>query len=99
MKPFKGSVDDLLKKCSLISKKEIDAIDFEAEKNASISFIMKEMDCSFDEAVEYYRQIALIETKKAINFLLETGDVEVVGHNENGEALYAITKKGKKKVK
>jgi len=99
MKPFKGSIDDLLKRCSKISKKEIDAIDFEAEKNASISLIMREVDCSFDEAVEYYKQIALIETKKTINFLLEMGDVEVVGHNEDGEPLYAITKKGKKKIK
>ena len=99
MKPFKGSIDDLLKRCSKISKKEIDAIDFEAEKNASISLIMREMDCSFDEAVDYYKQIALIETKKAINFLLEMGDVEVVGHSEDGEPLYAITKKGKKKIK
>ena len=92
MKPFKGSIDDLLKRCSKISKKEIDAIDFEAEKNASISLIMREMDCSFDEAVDYYKQIALIETKKAINFLLEMGDVEVTGYNENGEPLYSITK-------
>lgn len=99
MKPFKGSIDDLLKRCSKISKKEIDAIDFEAEKNASISLIMREVDCSFDEAVEYYKQIALIETKKAINFLLEMGDVEVVGHNEDGEPLYIITKKGRKKIK
>lgn len=99
MKPFKGSIDDLLKRCSKISKKEIDAIDFEAEKNASISLIMREVDCSFDEAVEYYKQIALIETKKAINFLLEMGDVEVVGYGEDGEPLYAITKKGRKKVK
>jgi hypothetical protein len=99
MKPFKGSIDDLLKRCSKISKKEIDAIDFEAEKNASISLIMREMDCSFDEAVDYYKQIALIETKKAINFLLEMGDVEVTGYNENGEPLYSITKKGRKKVK
>lgn len=99
MKPFKGSIDDLLKRCSKISKKEIDAIDFEAEKNASISLIMREVDCSFDEAVEYYKQIALIETKKAINFLLEMGDVEVAGHNEYGEPLYVITKKGRKKIK
>lgn len=99
MKPFKGSIDDLLKRCSKISKKEIDAIDFEAEKNASISLIMREVDCSFDEAVEYYKQIALIETKKAINFLLEMGDVEVAGHNEDGEPLYIITKKGRKKLK
>ena len=99
MKPFKGSIDDLLKRCSKISKKEIDAIDFEAEKNASISFIMKEMDCSFEEAVDVYKEIAMLETQKALDKMLETGEVKIVGYNENGEALYEITKKGKKKLK
>jgi len=99
MKAFSGSINQLLRRCSEMSKEDIDKIDAEAEKNASISLIMREMDCSFDEAVEYYKQIALIETKKAINFLLEMGDVEVAGHNEDGEPLYIITKKGRKKLK
>jgi hypothetical protein len=37
-----------------MSKEEIDKIDAEAEKNTSISFIMKEVDCSFEEAIEIY---------------------------------------------
>lgn len=82
-----------------MSKKEIDKIDAEAEKNASISFIMKEVDCSFEEAIVVYNEIAMIETQKALNQMLETGEVKIVGYNENGEALYEITKKGRKKLK
>ena len=82
-----------------MSKKEIDKIDAESEKNASISFIMKEMDCSFEEAVAVYKEIAMIETQKALDKMLETGEVKIVGYNEDGEALYEITKKGRKKVK
>lgn len=99
MKAFSGSIDQLLRRCSEMSKGDIDKIDAEAEKNASISFIMKEMDCSFDEAVSIYKEIAIIETQKALDKMLETGEVKIVGYNENGEALYEITKKGKKKLK
>ena len=31
--------------------------------------------------------------------MLKNGEVKIVGYNENGEALYEITKKGKKKLK
>jgi hypothetical protein len=99
MKPFSGSIDQLLSRCSEMSKEDIDKIDAEAEKNASISFIMKEMDCSFEEAIAVYKEIAIIETQKALDKMLETGEVKIVGYNEDGEALYEITKKGKKKLK
>jgi len=99
MKPFSGSINQLLQRCSEMSKEEIDKIDAEAEKNASISFIMREMDCSFDEAVEIYKEIAIIETQKVLDQMLESGEVQIVGFNEDGEALYEITKKGRKKLK
>lgn len=99
MKAFSGSIDQLLQRCSEMSKKEIDKIDAEAEKNASISFIMKEMDCSFEEAIVVYNEIAMIETQKALDQMLETGEVKIVGYNKNGDALYEITKKGKNKIK
>ena len=99
MKPFSGSINQLLQRCSEMSKEEIDKIDAEAEKNASISLIMGEMDCSFDEAVEIYKEIAIIETQKVLDQMLESGEVQIVGFNEDGEALYEITKKGRKKLK
>jgi hypothetical protein len=99
MKPFSGSINQLLQRCWEMSKEEIDKIDAEAEKNTSISFIMKEMDCSFEEAVQIYKEIAVIETQKALDKMLESGEVKIVGYNEDGEALYEITKKGRKKLK
>ncbi len=82
-----------------MSKEEIDKIHAEVEKNASISLIMRELDCSFEEAIEIYKEIAIIETQKALDKMLESGEVQIVGYNEDGEALYEITKKGKKKLK
>jgi len=99
MKPFSGSINQLLQRCSEMSKEEIDKIDAEAEKSKSISFIMKEVDCSFEEAIEIYKEIAVIETQKALDKMLESGEVQIVGYNEDGEALYEITKKGRKKLK
>jgi len=56
MKPFSGSIDQLLQRYSEMPKEEIDKIDAEVEKNASISLIMRELDCSFEEAIVYYRK-------------------------------------------
>ena len=57
------------------------------------------MDCSFEEAFIYYNEIAVLEVQKALDEMLKNGEVKIVGYNENGEALYEITKKGKKKLK
>jgi hypothetical protein len=99
MKPFSGSIDQLLQRYSEMSKEEIDKIDAEVEKNASISLIMRELDCSFEEAIVYYKKIAMIEAQKALDEMLKSGEVKIVGYNEDGQALYDITKKGKKKIK
>lgn len=99
MKSFSGSIDQLLRTYSEMSKEEIDKIDAEAEKNASISLIMREMDCSFEDAIIYYKEIAMIETQKALDQMLENGEVKIVGYNDEGQPLYEITKKGKKKIK
>jgi len=80
-------------------KEEIDKIDAEVEKNASISLIMRELDYSFEEAVVYYKKIAMIEAQKALDVMVKNKEVKIVGYNEDGEALYEITKKGKKKIK
>ena len=57
------------------------------------------MDCSFEEAVAVYKEIAMIETQKALDKMLKAGEVKIVGYNEDGEALYDVTKKGRKKLK
>ena len=99
MKSFSGSIDQLLQRYSEMPKEEIDKIDAEVEKNASISLIMRELDCSFEEAIVYYKKIAMIEAQKALDEMLKSGEVKIVGYNEDGEALYDITKKGKNKLK
>jgi len=98
MKPFSGSIDQLLQRYSEMPKEEIDKIDAEVEKNASISLIMRELDCSFEEAIVYYKKIAMIEAQKALDVMVKDKEVKIVGYNEEGEALYEITEKGRKKL-
>jgi tRNA threonylcarbamoyladenosine modification (KEOPS) complex Cgi121 subunit len=93
MEPFQGSIDDLLEKVSKLSKKELDQIEVDSEKSASISFICKELDCSLEEAEEVYQEILKQEVKKGLEELLEEGLIEVVGYNEDGEPLYDLKKK------
>lgn len=99
MKPFSGSIDQLLQRYSEMTKEEIDKIDAEVEKNASISLIMRELDCSFEEAIVFYKKIAMIEAQKALDVMVKNKEVKIVGYNEDGEPLYEITKKGEKKIK
>jgi hypothetical protein len=93
MEPFQGSIDDLLEKVSKLSKKELDQIEVDSEKSASISFICKELDCSLEEAEEIYQEILRQEIDQALKDLLEEGLIEIVGYNEDGEPLYDLKKK------
>jgi len=93
MEPFQGSIDDLLEKVSKLSKKELDQIEVDSEKSASISFICNELDCSLEEAEEIYQEILRQEIDQALKDLLEEGLIEIVGYNEDGEPLYETKRK------
>jgi hypothetical protein len=93
MEPFQGSIDDLLEKVSKLSKKELDQIEVDSEKSASISFICNELDCTLEEAEEIYEEILRQEIDQALKDLLEEGLIEIVGYNEDGEPLYDLKKK------
>lgn len=93
MEPFQGSIDDLLEKVSKLSKKELDQIEVDSEKSASISFLCKKLHCSLEEAEEVYQEILKQEIDQALKDLLEEGLIEIVGHNEDGEPLYEIKRK------
>ena len=41
----------------------------------------------------------MIEAQKALDVMVKNKEVKIVGYNEDGEALYEITKKGEKKIK
>ena len=92
MEPFQGSIDDLLEKVSKLSKKELDQIEVDSEKSASISFIYKTFNCSLEEAECIYQEILRQEVKKGLEELLEEGLIEIVGYNEDGEPLYDLKK-------
>lgn len=92
MEPFQGSIDDLLEKVSKLSKKELDQIEVDSEKSASISFICNELDCSPEKAEEVYQEILEQEIDQALKDLLKEGLIEIVGYNEDGDPLYDIKK-------
>lgn len=90
MEPFNGSIDDLLEKVSKLSKEEIDQIEVDTEKSASISFICTHCECSEEEAEIIYDHILNLEIQQALDDLIEEGLVEIVGYDENGNPLYAL---------
>jgi len=90
MEAFEGSIDDLLEKVSRLSEEEIDQIEADAEKSASISFICTRCNCTEEEAEEIYEYILDLEIKKALDDLIEEGLVKIVGYDEDGNPLYAL---------
>lgn len=90
---FTGSIDELLKHCTDIDAEQLYA---DCEKRECIAVLMRDMDCTEDEAEILYNEIALNEVKNTVDDLVKDGIVEVTGYNEAGEPLFSLTKLGKK---
>jgi hypothetical protein len=91
---FTGTVDQLLDHCSNIDLNVLDEQLKIEEKQECIQVMMKELECDEFEAQKIYDEISLVETKNMIDKMVEDGIVEVVGHNEEGEPLFGLTKLG-----
>lgn len=90
---FTGSVDQLLEHCSTL---DVDQLHAACEKRDSLDFIMKEANCSVEEAEQIYKEIALREVEAVIEDLVRDGLLEIAGYDENGDPTYAQTELGKK---
>jgi hypothetical protein len=90
---FKGSVNELLKHCSNI---DVDELYDQCEKRECLSIIMRETNCSEEEAELLYIDIALNDVKDTVDSLVEEGLVEISGFNKDGEPLFVLTELGKK---
>lgn len=96
---FNGTIDQLLNHCSTLDVEQIERDIVERNKQECIEYIMKDMDCSAEEAEEIYNEINLAETKQAIESLMAQGLVHIVGYNADGEPLYASVEKDAKPKK
>lgn len=90
---FVGTVDQLLNHCS---KLDIEQLYVDCEKRECIDVIVKEMNCSVEEAQIIYNEFALEEVKDAVNQLINEGLMKISGYNEDGEPLFVLTELGKK---
>lgn len=93
--PYTGTIDSLLDHCSKLNINEVEEQVKRQEKEDCLEVIMKECDCSLEEAEEIYNQIALAEVKESIDQMVKEGLVEISGHNEDGEPLFVLTELGK----
>ena len=96
---FTGTIDQLLTHCDTLDVEQIEQDIVERNKQECIEYIMKDMECSVEEAEFIYNEINLEETRKAIESLMAEGLVAIVGYNEDGEPLYASTQKDEKSKK
>jgi hypothetical protein len=90
---FTGSIDELLKRCASI---DVDKLYADCEKRECIDALMREMECTEEEADILYKEIALTEVKNTVDDLVKEGLVEIIGFTEDGEPLFDLTELGKK---
>jgi hypothetical protein len=85
---YTGTIDDLLEHCSNLDLKEVEEQIKLDEKRECLSIIMRDCECSLEEAEQIYNDIAL-------NQLVKEGIVEVSGYNDDGEPLFTLTELGR----
>ena len=90
--PFTGNIDDLLNHCASIDDKQLSE---SIELETAIEHVMKEVECTREEALEIIEQIHLNEVQQTVNEMVDKGLMEIIGYNDDGEALYGLTERGK----
>lgn len=93
---FTGSIDDLLNHCANLDLDKVQDQVKNEEKQMCLDAIMKELDCSEEDAEKIYNELALAEVQKTMDKLVEEGIVYISGYGDDGEPLFALTKLGKK---
>jgi hypothetical protein len=92
---YTGTIDGLLEHCSKLDLNEVEQQIKLDEKQECLSIIMRDCECSLEEAEEIYNEIALNEVKETVDQLVKEGIVEVTGYNDDGEPLFTLTELGK----
>ena len=100
-KPFNGSVDELLDHVdSQINPEDVENIvvnkteDVLLDNDTAIQLIMSEADCNIEMAQTLLDEMKREEITKVLNNLVESGLIEVVKYDEDGEKMYGLTENG-----
>jgi len=93
--PYTGTIDSLLDYCSKLNINEVEEQVKRQEKKDCLEVIMRECDCSLEEAEDIYKEIAFSEVKETMDQLVKEGLVEISGYNEDNEPLFVLTELGK----
>lgn len=95
---FHGTLDELLNHVGTAPASEVEKVakaDPEEKLYGEelIQTVMDEFKLPRDEAKRVVEEIQMEELKRILKSLLEKGEIEVIGYDEEGQELYGIVKK------
>ena len=105
---FRGSIDQLLNFCSSKADFVSDVFDGKTEVHLSDEELLEQMQNEFpdfntnnnqaqeDAGYEQMREQEEDETSQLLQEIIDSGDIELVGYDKNGQGLYSITEQGRK---
>jgi len=105
---FRGSIDQLLNFCSSKADFVSDVFDGKTEVHLSDEELLEQMQNEFpdfntnnkqqeEEALyDQMREQEEDETSQLLQEIIDSGDIELVGYDKNGQGLYSITEQGRK---
>lgn len=97
---FRGTIDDLLDFCSTRGDAVAEVVEGKKEIYLSQEEILAQIYYEFpnitdEEAHMYLEEFSSDQAASLIEAMLESGDIETVGYDDNGQELYALTATGK----
>lgn len=106
---FRGSIDELLNFCTSKADFVSDVIDGKIEVHLSDEELLEQMKNEFpdfntnnqqnddyEQDDDYEQMRDDIDISELLQEIIDSGDIELVGYNKNGQALYSITEQGRK---
>jgi predicted transcriptional regulator len=90
---FTGTIDAFLENALLIDDETLEN-DIMVEN--TIEDAMREFKMTRAEVIDLIESLHLEEVKRNLDQLIEKGMVEIMRYDENGDAIYGLTEKGKK---
>lgn len=89
---FNGNIDELLNHCASVDDATIDQA---LELERAVEHVMRELEVDREEAIQMIQDIHLADVQQTILDMVDKGLLEIVGYNQDGEALYGQTELGK----
>lgn len=90
---FTGTIDAFLENALSIDD---ETLENNIMVENTIESAMKEFKMTRSEVIDLIESLHLEEVKRNLDQLIEKGMVEIIRYDENGDAIYGLTEKGKK---